>query len=359
VPQQYDVFLPDDSDLGAKIEDLKVGSGEPLPGLERIRIDETDLNELKRRFGAGMNLTSSDDLAQIVRTAFLPKIPGNVTVVPATSFVPYWDEQEKDEQRQDDVTDESAKEQQALTVGTVEPPKDDTAVPGVADQKAARQPQVARPAADIGLAALSASDALWDYLDEPGRKQLARDVLREVYAARRVYARQFAWGFASEFELLQTVDENDRGKLAESIIKMRAGLTDSQIQRAQQDVEAQKKVVSLLDEFHQQARKWTRLAEIGVWLLVGTNVFAAAMTGWLISVAADKDISGWSLPAAIFALALFAVSPAVLLLRERPLKGIDEWMPSASDSKTERATKGSADTGSTDSIKPDKEPARD
>jgi hypothetical protein len=48
------------------------------------------------------------------------------------------------------------------------------------------------------------------------------------------------------------------------------------------------------------------------------------MTAWLIAIAADKQISGWSLPLAIFALAVFAASPTVLLLRERPLKGIDE-----------------------------------
>jgi hypothetical protein len=72
------------------------------------------------------------------------------------------------------------------------------------------------------------------------------------------------------------------------------------------------------------------------------TIFAAEMTAWLIAIAADKQITGWSLPAAIFALAVFAASPTVLLLRERPLRGIDEWMPNAKGSETGDAPTSSA-----------------
>ncbi len=41
----------------------------------------------------------------------------------------------------------------------------------------------------------------------------------------------------------------------------------------------------------------------------------------------DAKLGGAGLALVIFVLALFAISPAVLLLLERPLKGLDSYSP--------------------------------
>jgi hypothetical protein len=46
-------------------------------------------------------------------------------------------------------------------------------------------------------------------------------------------------------------------------------------------------------------------------------------------------IDGYEFGVMLFALAVFAISPAVLLLLERPLAGIDKWTPSGTASEDE------------------------
>jgi hypothetical protein len=262
-------------------------------------------------------------------------------------------EEEEEEEEEEETKTEEGEEKPAKPRtkadgrGAPSPePSGGEATRGDADAKGEQAAHVAFGTTDTGLAALAVPDILWEYLDDATRQKVPVEILKAAYEARTEYARRIAWRFASDFELLGIIKEDNRPTIAESLIKIRAGLDERQIERAAQDVEVQKKVVVLLDEFHQQAQKWTRLAEFGVWLLIACLAFTMAMTGWLISIAADKQISGWSLPAAIFALALFAASPAVLLLRERPLKGMDEWMPGAEPSKSshgDAAGKGTRD----------------
>jgi len=102
----FDVFLPDDSDLVANLEDLRVGADEPLPGLGRIRIDAADVEEVRRRIGGNMTLTSSDDLAALVREALLPKIPATVPVVPAAHWVLHESREEEEEEEEETKTEE-------------------------------------------------------------------------------------------------------------------------------------------------------------------------------------------------------------------------------------------------------------
>jgi hypothetical protein len=83
--------------------------------------------------------------------------------------------------------------------------------------------------------------------------------------------------------------------------------------------------------------------ELGSRFLIATVLFGIAVTGVLVWMASDDKISEWAIPAVIFALALFAISPAVLLLRERPLKGLDEagW-PGTQPPAPSQGSEGSA-----------------
>jgi uncharacterized membrane protein YhdT len=101
---------------------------------------------------------------------------------------------------------------------------------------------------------------------------------------------------------------------------------DVQVRAAHAD--QQKEVGRILAEFREQAKKWRTLANWGVGTLVVTSLFAMAMTAYLSTLlGGTTKFPAWAFITAIFVLALFALSPAVLLIIERPLKGIDEWKP--------------------------------
>lgn len=83
--------------------------------------------------------------------------------------------------------------------------------------------------------------------------------------------------------------------------------------------------------------------ELGLVFLIVTTLLSIAGVVYLLTyLTPHKDVSDAAIPIIIFVLALFAISPAVLLLRERPLKGLDEWSPSAG---THDSAKTSSSTG--------------
>jgi hypothetical protein len=96
--------------------------------------------------------------------------------------------------------------------------------------------------------------------------------------------------------------------------------------------------LELAKELRKQITKWTTIADAGIGVLIAGIIVSVLAIGGVLYMTASGTVSEWVLPAAIFTLALFAVSPAVLLLRERPLEGIDKWMPGG---------KASSDSGDT------------
>jgi hypothetical protein len=200
-----------------------------------------------------------------------------------------------------------------------------------------------------GALLLHSPPHLWDYIDREERKQLALRVGTDMFRERASYARAVAWSIAPESELLRRAAANS--PLAKRMLEVRAGLTEQDAALRRLNVEARKEEIALqrvliatLGDLRAQVRKWTWLAGWAPAFLIVTLLFAMAMTAWLIDIAAP-NLDGWAVAPAIFVLALFAVSPAVLLLRERPLEGIDKWMPSAGSGGA-----GTSSTGSDDSV---------
>jgi hypothetical protein len=200
---------------------------------------------------------------------------------------------------------------------------------------------------DEGLAAIGIPSKLWEknFSDDP-RKKLST-ILDDLLEARATYARSTEWVFAPERQLLDEVVGSLRPTVARRMLETREGLTEHQVAGAWQDVELKRKAVdqqqAAIDIFvtaNAQMKKWTWLADWGVAILYLSVGFAIAMTVWLMILVGNKTVSAWTLPAAVFAFALFAAAPAVLLLRERPLKGIDNWMPGGGSAK--KASKESA-----------------
>ncbi len=95
------------------------------------------------------------------------------------------------------------------------------------------------------------------------------------------------------------------------------------------------------DEIKAQTKTWGRLIWPAVAILV-VGVFVSFMfTARGFDLVAKNQMKGYELIGVIFVLALTAISPAVLLLLQRPLAGIDTWSPGASkqdDKKGDDAT---------------------
>jgi hypothetical protein len=142
------------------------------------------------------------------------------------------------------------------------------------------------------------------------------------------------------------------------VLKVRTGIAGHQLAAAEketelrqqavdmaaQNVELRKKVVEqqdvvadILKEILAHMKRWRGLADWGQRILIAELVVSLGFMIWLFILAGQENkISDWALPAAIFALAIFAISPAVLLLLERPLKGLDEagWPGGAAPAAT-------------------------
>jgi hypothetical protein len=204
------------------------------------------------------------------------------------------------------------------------------------DEKAAPAPDTAEVAKQA-LAALAMPSKLWEPLTADERRQIASAALNSLFDERKRFARGVEWAYAPEIALLDRCGDDDRPGLAKSLLEVRAGIAQHQL-----DFEGER--LEVVKALRAQISKWTSIADLGLALLVfGFVAMLAALGGLCYLVAAD-ELSGWALPAAIFALALFAISPAVLLLRERPLEGLDKWMPGG---KAEEDEEESTTTSST------------
>jgi hypothetical protein len=89
-------------------------------------------------------------------------------------------------------------------------------------------------------------------------------------------------------------------------------------------------VVKLAAEVNHQVRVWRKLALPAVILMVVGIVAAGGFTYKGFQLVSNGKMNGYELVVVIFVLALVAISPAVLLLLQRPLKSVDEWSPTLS-----------------------------
>lgn len=204
-----------------------------------------------------------------------------------------------------------------------------------ADDRGERAPPPSRAApltptselAAIGLDALDVPQWLWKRLPADSDDALVRQTLRGVYEQRARHAERIQWQLAPELALLDELDPAKRKLLAEDLLKARAGIAPHQLAIEKQRADLLREAVELTDEMTDQLTKWRQIADWGVGILCVTVAVSVIGLFIVLSKLGDSGFDEWSAVAIIFALALFAVSPAVLLLRERPLQGIDQFMP--------------------------------
>lgn len=192
------------------------------------------------------------------------------------------------------------------------------------------------------------SKVLWEAIDDEKQPGLAEALTISAADARLDLLRKSAWATAPEMALLDLCAAADRPYLAKKILRTRTAITFSDDERraAQSALERQKVVSAeranaILEEGLEQMQEWRRLASLGKWMLIGASIFSALAIIGVLLLAGFGKLGDVATPTVIFALALFAISPAVLLLRERPLEGLDKWTPSGSS--------GGEDSGGGDS----------
>lgn len=230
------------------------------------------------------------------------------------------------------------------TVMTVEAPPDGKAAPpprsGAAAAGAATngtQPAGAY-SADVLAAALGKEvdpATVWDDLGPEVKKRLAESLVREAAKARIELLRKSAWGAAPEMVLLDQLGEPVKPRLAQKILEVRTEATAADDARRAAEAKLAEERAALAGvlkesfvEVSEQMKTWRSLAGLGKVMLVLATIFAAVGIAATIVFAERGKLGEVETPIIIFALAVFAISPAVLLLRERPLEGLDKWTPS-------------------------------
>lgn len=143
----------------------------------------------------------------------------------------------------------------------------------------------------------------------------------------------------TDVELLELAEGTGKSALAAQLLRARAGVPESAADLATQRVEFEKKRVEYLgkaieytSEYIEQRKRWRDISKWVPGLLVGTLAASLGLTVWLFCLLAAKAVDGWQAALIIFVLAVVAVSPAALLLLERPLAGVDSFQPPGSDS---------------------------
>ncbi len=215
------------------------------------------------------------------------------------------------------------------------------------------------------LGALADPGAIWAWAEDGKRGELARTLLPDLYDNRAALSERAAWLVSPETVLLDRLCEDKRGGLAEELLRARSKLTEAdtrmrgsradllakkveleakEVELAGKRVDLAENGVALAGEALAHMQKWRSIADWGLAFLVATTVFSMAAAAYvLLKLMPGKEVSDAAAPIIIFVLALFAISPAVLLLRERPLEGLDKWSPGGGSSESQPKEKDKKD----------------
>ncbi|MCV7092642.1 hypothetical protein [Mycobacterium interjectum] len=195
------------------------------------------------------------------------------------------------------------------------------------------EPPDSSTAADGGPGDRGASDttvtlAMLDVLESPDRKKIAKTYLEQLIARQD-------WRGMADKELLtqlqselrkdpadQVVHCESLTALTEEMLRSKAGLTSKQHAAFLQ------KRVDLVDQLKKDLVTWRKLAWWAIGILLFGVATSIAFTSWGFILVSDSKLKGYELTVLIFVLALVTISPPVLLLLQRPLKGMDNWSPS-------------------------------
>lgn len=138
----------------------------------------------------------------------------------------------------------------------------------------------------------------------------------------------------ADLALLDRTDATVRADLAAELLRRRHGISSRQAELDAEELESRKVAVEAqrmaLEAGHtlvQQLQEWSKLARRVPWLLIGSLIGAFVLAILAYHLADNGRINGAEFGLVLFVLSVAAVSPSVLLLLERPLRGIDSFTP--------------------------------
>jgi hypothetical protein len=149
-----------------------------------------------------------------------------------------------------------------------------------------------------------------------------------------------------------SIEDVDKAKqaIAKSEQEVALAAVQVEIERERIALERQRaalmeEVVGYADERVKHMKRWREISEFGPKVLIASLVGAAAAIIYMLLILVPRDhISGEVAALVIFTLAVFITAPATLLLRERPLSGIDQFMPGGkADAPAEATTPASGE----------------
>ena len=175
-------------------------------------------------------------------------------------------------------------------------------------------------------------DRLWESLDVDSQALFASRYFSQDLNRHDEARQGRTWLAAADMVLLENLNQADDPTIVKELyvdlIRARANLpTDddkaANVKRRQlvdQVMDANKRVLHSMDQ-------WLDLAKRAPAILVGTLLASIALVIEAFDLTRNDKLDGLALAVIVFVLALFAISPAVLLLLQRPLAGLDKWMP--------------------------------
>ncbi|GAA4353206.1 hypothetical protein [Microbacterium rhizosphaerae] len=269
-----------------------------------------------------------------------------------------------DDTRSDSPTSAGAETDKTSVDGTApdepaSPPSKKAQQDNSADKAATKPATESKP---DGVAALvtelaRARRPLPDFLKKPAasNESFFEKSTTAFLEEEQTLTRSLGWAVAPDAELFLYLDDAARRSVAADILKARAGIPvyEPGLLQKQLDLEDERiayytEFVDFVHQFTKDRKRWRALSKVAMRVLTIALIFSAILSLWVIYLASDSKIDGWQAATIIFVLAVVAISPVVLLLLERPLKGIDSFTPpgapTAQSSTTDTAA--SSDTSS-------------
>jgi hypothetical protein len=216
--------------------------------------------------------------------------------------------------------------------GPDRPPNGVSSEPKPGPDTASRDNDAAGSGVDGALPSTEAEikivDLYWGVVDDSLKKQLAQRYFESQLDSDKARLEWHAWRAASDWVLLNTVNTTDsagQARIATAMLEARHGLMTEQGQKdmtsiraklAQVGIESAGSVRSGIDQ-------WRKLAKVAPWFMGAALVISVAILVGAFLLVKWGHLNGYQFAVVIFVCALFVVSPATLLLLERPLRGID------------------------------------
>ncbi len=134
-----------------------------------------------------------------------------------------------------------------------------------------------------------------------------------------------AWPMLPDRLLFESLQQTEQRSLAASILRARYGIQSEAagIQSELTHLQIALVRVETAEELRKSIAQWRSLARIAPWFMAFTLLIALGLLVGSVLLTKWGSLDGYQLSGVIFMSAVFVISPATLLLLERPLRGVD------------------------------------